>query len=363
MTRHSQHRRFTNRFAKRFTKRLPGHSFTPRALAALLLVIFITPFETTHATPDIEVGDTTRITETTITEVTATEESDREARLRSIEDELLKQLSVGNDQGPQEAKKPSLADVKQISNETSTAKGTTERSVRNVTTPTPRSETNPKVTQEAPATVPVVTYEEVDPPARRAPRGASLVPVSAKSASQRKPIQSKMESPSAKDLEHRLAIAEAQINLLTRELESTKSKLALSEERARELSHQLEDGAAPAQSRADESAGIRARAASVTIAAPNAQRSADAEVARVTKDRSPLRIGPGPRESIISHLSRDNVVTIDHRTSGWYRIITSDGSRGWISGNYLVFDTGSDPDSTVHVRAYEPQLETMDVRY
>lgn len=359
MTRHSQHRRFTNRFTRRST----GQSLAPRALAALLLITFVTPFETTHATPDIDVADTTRITETTITEVTATEESDRESRLRSIEDELLKQLSVGGDKAPQEAKKPSLADVKQISNGTNTPKGTTERSVKNMATPAPKSETNPKVTQETPATVPVVTYEEVDPPAPRAPRGASLVPVSAKSASQRKPMQSKVESPSAKDLEHRLAIAEAQINLITQELESTKSKLALSEERARELSHQLEDGAAPAQSRADESAGIRARAASVTIATPNAQPSVNAEVARVTKDRSPLRIGPGPRESIISHLSRDNVVTIEHRTSGWYRIITTDGSRGWISGNYLVFDTGSDPDSTVHVRAYEPQLETMDVRY
>jgi hypothetical protein len=359
MTRHSQHRRFTNRFTKGFS----GHSLTPRALAALLLVIFVTPLQTTHATPEAEVVDSTRITETTITEVTATEVSDRESRLRSIEDELLKQLSVGNDQAPQEAKKPSLADVKQISNETTNPKGTTERSVRNAPTATPKSDTKTKVTQEASTTVPVVNYEEIDPPARRAPRGASLVPVSAQSAPQRKPIQSKRESVSAKDLEHRLAIAEAQINLLTRELESTKSKLAVSEERARELSHQLEDSTAPARSHEDDSDGIRARAASVTIATPNAQPSADSEVARVTKDRSPLRIGPGPRESIISHLSRDNVVTIEHRTSGWYRIITSDGSRGWISGNYLVFDTGSDPDSTVHVRAYEPQLETMDVRY
>jgi hypothetical protein len=101
MTRHSQHRRFTNRFTKRFT----GHSLTSRAFAAFLLVLFFTPFSTTHATPEGEVADTTRITETTITEVTATEVSDRESRLRSIEDELLKQLSVGNDQAPQEAKK------------------------------------------------------------------------------------------------------------------------------------------------------------------------------------------------------------------------------------------------------------------
>ena len=359
MTRHSQHRRFTNRFTKRFT----GHSLTSRAFAAFLLVLFFTPFRTTHATPEGEVADTTRITETTITEVTATEVSDRESRLRSIEDELLKQLSVGNDQAPQEAKKPSLADVKQISSQSTNPKGATERSVKTAITPAPKPEARTKETQEAPATVPVVSFREVNPPAPRAPRGASLVPVSAKSAPQRKPIQSKRENISAKDLEHRLAIAETQINLLTQELEGTKSKLALSEERARELTRQLEDGTAPAQSRADESDGIRARAASVTIATPNAQPSADTVVARVTKDKSPLRIGPGPRESIISHLSRDNVVTIEHRTSGWYRIITNDGSRGWISGNYLVFDTGSDPDSTVHVRAYEPQLETMDVRY
>jgi G:T/U-mismatch repair DNA glycosylase len=169
------------------------------------------------------------------------------------------------------------------------------------------------------------------------------------------------ENLSAKDLEHRLAITETQLNLLTQELESTKRKLTTSEARVRELNDQLENRGE--SSAADTATSIEARAAAVTISEPDIRPSIDTEVARITKNKAPLRIGPGSRESIITHLSRDNLVTIEHRTGGWYRIVTSDGARGWIPGDYLIFDTEMYSDSTVHVGAYDPRIEPTGGRY
>ncbi len=214
--------------------------------------------------------------------------------------------------------------------------------------------------------VPVVVYEEVPASAPRRPQSAPVIAVSRKSAAQRKtPIKkySTTDTSSAKDLEHRLAITETQLNLITQELESTKNKLTTSEARVRELQYQLEDELQGTASPSDSSHSIGSRALVSRVVEPDTRSDVQTEVARVTRNKAPLRIGPGSRESILTHLSRDNVVSIEHRTSGWYRIITSDGSRGWISGSYLVFDTNLYSDSTVRVGAFEPSLEPTSGRY
>jgi SH3-like domain-containing protein len=57
------------------------------------------------------------------------------------------------------------------------------------------------------------------------------------------------------------------------------------------------------------------------------------------------------------------MVTIEHRTGDWYRIIMTDGTRGWINGNALIFDAGVRAGSTVRVGAFETRLETMGLDY
>jgi hypothetical protein len=292
-----------------------------------------------------------------------------------MEDELLKQLNVGSQSSGQPAgqdsKKTSLADIKQVSDEVTAPKKPLPTSYPSrpsgssiATNPTKSGKAHE--IDEAPAKVPVVSYEEVPTSSTRRPQPAAVVPVSAKSAPQRKVATKKYattENLSAKDLEHRLAIAETQLHLLTQELESTKSKLATSEARVRDLTNQMEDGVRASSSPSTSTTNVEARAVAVAVADPDTRPSLDAEVARITKNKAPLRIGPGARESIITHLSRDNVVTIEHRTSGWYRVVTSDGARGWIPGSYLVFDTNLYSDSTVQVGAYEPELEPTGGRY
>ncbi|MEN9846830.1 MAG: Bacterial domain [Pseudomonadota bacterium] len=339
------------------------------ALIIIFAISIVMPLLYVRAEPQGTSDDSPFITETTITEIKTTEVSDRESRLRTMEDELLKQLSVGSKSPTQPARqvvqKPSLAEIKQVSEEVTPPKSKSpttspSRPSDPYSPPTSQQSTRSYDMDEAPAKVPVVSYEEVPTTAARRPQAAAVVPVLAKSAPQQKVPTRKYATPenlSAKDLEHRLAIAETQLNLLTHELESTKSKLATSEARVRELTDQIEDGVRASSTLSTSTTNVEARGVAVTVADIGTRPSNDAEVARITKNKTPLRIGPGARESIITHLSRDAVVTIEHRTSGWYRVVTGDGARGWIPGSYLVFDTKPYSDSTVHVGAYEPQLE------
>ena len=339
----------------RVSLRLISQSRVPLALGALLACGLFTPIRPAWAEPEDSRNGSTLVTETTITETTTTEVSDRESRLRNLEDEILKQLSVGDQPAAQDGKKPSLTDIKHVSDEVTPPQSTTAKT--------------PLKTQDTGATrakVSIVDDEEISSSIPRSPRAASVIPVSAKSAPTRKSSVKKYKPSktlSAQDLEHRLAITETQLNLLTQELESAKNKLAKAEARVRELTYQLEDGTQGSNSRPDITSNVEARAAAVMIAEPSNRRNVGIELARLTKNKAPLRIGPGPRESIITHLVRDSVVRIEHRTSGWYRVVTSDGARGWLPGTYLVFDTDMYSGSTVHVGAFEPRLEPTSGRY
>jgi hypothetical protein len=358
-------------FYTRLFSRIIGHSFIPHTLAILILLLLARPMLTVWAEPEGTTDASMSTTEVTITETSSPEVSDRESRLRNMEDELLKQLSVGNQEAAQEPSGPSLADIKQVSAQVSAPKTLNSKpAVAKPAVATTTSHTKPSVRQEIPreegAKVPVVSYEDIPATAPREPRSASVVSASAKSSPQRKtPLkkQTKTESLSAKDLEHRLAIAETQLHLVTQELETAKAKLAISEARVRELTDQIAEDSRVSSSTSELSDGVEARAVAVRVSDPDTRPRIDSEVARITKNKAPLRIGPGSRESIITHLSRDNIVSIEHRTSGWYRVLTSDGARGWIPGSYLVFDTNMYSDSTVHVGAFQPGLEPTSGRY
>ena len=344
--------------------RLVGRSFL--ILACVLMSSLITPPAVTWAQSGIADDDNATTSKTTITEITVAEVSDRESRLRNMEDELLKQLSVGGQPTEQDTVKPSLADIKEASEEIAAPKHAVHAPTKSGNASKPKPIEQAPATNDTPTKIQVVSYEEVPRVSTRAPQSASIVAVSAKTVQPRTSsprARASTESLSAKDLEHRLAIAETQLNLLTQELESTKSKLAASEARVRELTDQISDGMRTSLSQSDTRSAVEARAAAVTIAERDTRPDLDAEVARTTKNKVPLRIGPGGRESIISHLSRDNVVTIERRSSGWYRVVTSDGARGWVSGNHLVFDSGTYSGSTVQVGAYEPHLEPTGGRY
>ena len=317
--------------------------------------------------PEVAAQDSA-LTETSLLPATNGDVSDRESRLRNIEDELLKQLSLGATPSAQENVRPSLPDVKHTGGQLESVQPqAVEPTVAPIQTAAPKS-SKPKIveaTEREPSTT-----EDVRIPPSRNPESSIVVPVAAKSVPHRTPrIKKKEDSEtlSAKDLEHRLAIAESQITLLTQELESAKAKLAKSESHVDGLTRQIEDGDAAVKPQVSKSSEAIQRDVGMTDAdstdGVDTRAATYATTARITKDHAPLRIGPGSRESTITRLSRNSIISIEHRTGGWYRIITADGTRGWISGSFLIFDEGRSPDSTVRVGAYEPRLESMGIKY
>jgi hypothetical protein len=336
-------------------------------VTVVLALIFATQPHVASALPEDSDGESSSITETTGVEITTAEVSDRESRLRSMEDELLKQLSVGAQPSTGDVQAPTLADIKNVSAETGAARRPSQQIQKNSTPPGNESPLPTQTEAENPTRVTLKSEDTIEPTAAgRRPQASSVVRVSASPTPRRKSAPKRhdsTESLSASDLEHRLAITETQLKLLTQELESTKAKLAQSEARVRELSREVEEGSAVTPGEPASANNPQGYASGMSVAKSDGVSRIDTEVARITKNRSPLRVGPGRHESIITHLSRDNVVIIEHRTEGWYRIVTSDGARGWIAGNYLVFDTSLTSDSTVRVGAYEPRLETMAGRY
>lgn len=314
--------------------------------------------------------DAPALTETSLMPQGSTEVSDRESRLRDIEDELLKQLSVGATPSPVDSPKATMPDIQHVANPVPAVQPTIE--------PKPQQPTPPPSRTSAPRRANVVPVKLAEPsttdivsvPQARNPQRTSVVPVTAKSVPHRTP-KIKRAAPeanlSAKDLEHRLAIAETQITLLTKELDTTKTKLAQSEARALDLTRQVEEGPKAVSSETKEEPTVKVREVAAAGAdetdGVDTQAESYASVARITKDNTPLRLGPSSRESTIVRVSRGATVTIEHRTGAWYRVVTSDGTRGWVIGGALVFDEGVLPGSTVRVGAFQPQLEMMDLNF
>ena len=195
----------------------------------------------------------------------------------------------------------------------------------------------------------------------------------------------------ASDLSQKLAIAESQVKILTRELNLSQRSLSSAEERIDELSTLVKTSqplrAANSTGNTSERGSLNTQALpseggeDFAVEGPSrgriTQRTSnssvvpktidygqydhslrDSSVATIVTDKAPLRVGPGKQESAMYTLPRLAEVTIEYRSGEWYRIITNGGLRGWVYGSSLRFDTGVSPVSTVRVggvrAAYEP---------
>jgi Bacterial SH3 domain len=281
----------------------------------------------------------------------------RDVELKNVEEELLKQLSLGARPTAKETSGTILPDVKHVEIRPVDAKQAMQE---------PQTLTQPVATATAIAQPKIVVPQE---PFLREPRTTSIVPVSESgSPERRRPRTSRAtkESTNSKDLEQRITIAESQVSILSQELEITQRKLSETENRL-----------ANAQRNAPFNGSGSGEVAFVpssydTFVVPTDDTANTNEqaplrtalpTARVTTDKTPLRIGPGAKEPTLVRLTRNSIVEIEHRTGSWYRVITSSGTRGWITGSFLLFDQTNFPDSTNRVIAYQPSLEPTGIKY
>jgi len=184
------------------------------------------------------------------------------------------------------------------------------------------------------------------------------------------------------DISQKLVIAESQVTILSRELDTTRRSLRSAEERIDELSTLVRDNyRTGAQPRPNGARGLETsitdellletedRSHTVPISGRDgtetnsAGRSRSSDVAVVAADRAALRIGPGRLESALFVMPKHTQLTIERRSGEWLRVVTPAGARGWVYGPSLIFGTTVANQSAVRIRAAQPINEPTGIRY
>lgn len=190
------------------------------------------------------------------------------------------------------------------------------------------------------------------------------------------------QAPTKVSAQQRLAIAESQVTILSRELETSRRGLRSAEKRIEELADLVKGRAqSPRAAQNDFTYGndresLRNIRASHTVSLGRSLEEADEETyleptirshsssrASITATKAAVRIGPGKAESMLFLLPAGSQVIIDRRSGEWYRVVTDSGARGWIFGQALLFDDGVPAGSSVRVKAVRSKYEPTQLRY
>jgi hypothetical protein len=185
----------------------------------------------------------------------------------------------------------------------------------------------------------------------------------------------------------KLAIAESQVKILSRELDISRRSLTSAERRIEELAllvRKPEPATGSITNAEDSTNAIRGslksdlESSEFVVTTPSRKQhiapllqedsapaiempanSRSSEVATVVIDRAPIRVAPGRQESALYVMPRNTEVTLEHRSGEWYRVVTASGVRGWIFGSALRFNTGVSAASTVRIGGYRASLESV----
>jgi hypothetical protein len=190
------------------------------------------------------------------------------------------------------------------------------------------------------------------------------------------------QTPTKVSAQQRLEIAESQVTILSRELETSRRGLRSAEKRIEELAELVKGRAqSPRAAQNDFTYGndresLRNIRASHTVSLGSALDEADQETyleptirshsssrASITATKAAVRTGPGKAESMLFLLPAGSQVIIDRRSGEWYRVVTDSGARGWIFGQALLFDDGVPAGSSVRVKAVRSKYEPTQLRY
>jgi hypothetical protein len=186
------------------------------------------------------------------------------------------------------------------------------------------------------------------------------------------------QAPTKVSAEQRLSIAESQVTILSRELETSRRGLRSAEKRIEELSDLVKGRAqSPRAIHNDFSYGsdresLRNIRSSHTVPLDESEeevqleptiRSHSSSRASITASKAAVRTGPSKSESMLFLLPAGSQVIIDRRSGEWYRVVTDSGARGWIFGQSLLFDDGVPAGSAVRVKAVRSKYEPTHLRY
>jgi hypothetical protein len=279
----------------------------------------------------------------------------RESELKSIEEGLLQKINTS---------RPNPTSTSQSGQKrVDTARATDESSSGSDKTPTVRT----------------AAFTTGDTP-RRAKGATEAADRSDSLAPERGPAHSVPveQAPAKVSAEQRLAIAESQVTILSRELETSRRGLRSAEKRIEELADLVKGrSAAPRSSHSEFTYGndrdsLRNIRSSHTVSLDEGDeevfaqptiRSHSSSLVSVTASKAAVRTGPSKGDSMLFLLPAGSQVAIDRRSGEWYRVVTDTGARGWIFGQSLLFDDGTPSGSAVRVKAVRSKYEPTHLRY
>jgi len=170
------------------------------------------------------------------------------------------------------------------------------------------------------------------------------------------------------ETQRRLQAAEIRANELATELETTRSRLMISEVEVERLSSILEDRNRQSLSRltgsssslAGQNTQARASISERRIDAPSERApSSEMPIATVNVDNANLRTGPGLNNSPLMTVSKGTRLTVETRQGDWYRVISPTGARAWVASSVIAFGPGpqESPTRTVQIKGYNSSVE------
>ena len=195
--------------------------------------------------------------------------------------------------------------------------------------------------------------------------------------------------------EKKLIVAENQVKALNRELATTKKSLKFAEKRIGELStvarsetvktSSQKTSLTPAVTPVEQEPRVedifsRERAnfnpspnqiPELELEPPATSESSHttpsvtqySDQATVVLPQTAVRVGPSRLDSVLFYLPVRYKVSIERRTGEWYRIIATNGVRGWVYGGSLTFFPNENQDSTVRIRAYNAKYDSFRTRF
>lgn len=292
-----------------------------------------------------------------------------EERLKRLEEELLKTLDAGSKSAAVERPRNSPLTSVKLSDVRASRSGPTEQSLSKSTASIPTN------------------GEELDDLSPRSLKELEHHPVLQPSSRRSAGNFEKKAQENGNDLSHRLAIAESQVEILSRELDTTRTRLRSAENNPGQSSRTEKlQGSATTRGRPSPAGGVPEHidppmdnewvtltsAAGAALSTANSHEGArtasigrlhSSALASIAVESAPVRIGPGKRESALFVMPRHAQVKIEHRTGEWYRVTTDVGARGWLWSGALVFDAGVPPTSTVRIGGFRSDNEPLNVRY
>ena len=167
-------------------------------------------------------------------------------------------------------------------------------------------------------------------------------------------------------IESKLQKTQSKVSNLLQELEETRNRLIIAETEVERLSSIIEarnihnlSSLRPAPKIQSEQK--LARKTPVSSTRKEHKNANSTLIATVTVPKANLRTGPGMNNSPLMSVKKNSRLVVEKQLDGWYRVVTPEGTRAWISSSVVSFGSSASasPTRTVKIAGYNPDVESQ----